>query len=90
MNTKEAARELNMTELSLKMLMQQNRLPIGHYIIRPGATKGRYHIDPERLKAYKRQQGTLSEEDVDRIAHRVAALITAEIQNNLNAHSTHS
>lgn len=82
MSTKEAAQRLGMSELSLKMLMQQNRLPIGYYLVKPGATKGRYHIVPEQVEAYLNQKSTgivLSDDTIDRIARRLKELMKEQI-----------
>lgn len=76
MTVKDAAKALGMTELSAKMLMQQGRLNIGDYIKRDGKKNGRYHVVPGLLEAeVKRRSGIspgLSDEDVERIATRLA------------------
>lgn len=74
MTTKDAAEALGMSELSVKMLMQQGRLDIGNYIKRPGKKIGRYHIDPGLLQTeVDRRKGipiklALSDEDAKRVA----------------------
>ena len=53
MTTAEAAKELNINVLGLQTLMQQDKLPIGYAVKRPGSTKYTYYIYKELVKGYK-------------------------------------
>ena len=50
--TKEAADKLNMTQLTVKVLMQQEKLPIGYAVKNPGSTRYHYIIYSELLDGY--------------------------------------
>jgi len=50
--TREAAERLNMTPLTVQVLMQQERLPIGYAIKNPGRTRYHYIIYAELLDGY--------------------------------------
>lgn len=50
--TKEAAEKLNITQLTVQVLMQQDRLPIGYAVKNPGSTKYHYVIYQELLDGY--------------------------------------
>lgn len=50
--TKEAAEKLNMTQLTVQVLLQQNRLPIGYAVKNPGSTRYHYVIYSELLDGY--------------------------------------
>jgi len=50
--TKQAADRLNMTQLTVQVLLQQQRLPIGYAIKNPGSTKYHYIIYSELLDGY--------------------------------------
>ena len=49
---KEAAEKLNITQLTVQVLMQQDRLPIGYAVKNPGSTKYHYVIYQELLDGY--------------------------------------
>lgn len=61
MTTAEAAKELNINILGLQVLMQQEKLPIGFAVKRPGSSKYTYYIFRELVEGYKKQieQGRL-------------------------------
>lgn len=50
--TKEAAEKLNMTQLTVQVLLQQERLPIGYAVKNPGSTRYHYIIYSELLDGY--------------------------------------
>lgn len=50
--TKEAAEKLNITQLTVQVLMQQDRLPIGYAVKNPGSSKYHYVIYQELLDGY--------------------------------------
>jgi hypothetical protein len=49
---KEAAQKLNMTPLTVQLLMQREQLPIGYAIKKPGSTRYHYIIYSELLDGY--------------------------------------
>jgi hypothetical protein len=51
-STKDAAKNLNMTVLSVHVLMQQEKLPIGHAIKNPNSSRYHYIIYSELLDGY--------------------------------------
>lgn len=51
--TKEAAQELNMTVLTVQVLMQQDKLPIGYAVKRDGCKKYHYIIFKELVDSFK-------------------------------------
>lgn len=53
MTTKEAAKELNINVIGLQVLLQQEKLPIGYAVKRPGSGKYTYYIYKELVDAYK-------------------------------------
>ena len=50
--TKQAAEKLNITQLTVQVLMQQDRLPIGYAVKNPGSSKFHYVIYQELLDGY--------------------------------------
>jgi hypothetical protein len=50
--TKEAAQRLNMTVLTVQVLLQQSKLPIGYAVMNPGSSKYHYIIYQELLEGY--------------------------------------
>ncbi len=50
--TKQAAEKLNITQLTVQVLMQQDRLPIGYAVKNPGSSKYHYVIYQELLDGY--------------------------------------
>lgn len=50
---KEAAAQLSMTPLTLRILMQQEKLPIGYAIKRQGRENFRYLIYQELVEGFK-------------------------------------
>ena len=50
--TQEAAEQLNITKLTVQVLMQQERLPIGYAVKNPGSSKYHYIIYQELLDGY--------------------------------------
>ena len=50
--TKEAAEKLNITQLTVQVLMQQEKLPIGYAVKNPGSSKYHYIIYQELLDGY--------------------------------------
>jgi hypothetical protein len=50
--TKEAAERLNMTVLTVQVLLQQSKLPIGYAVMNPGSSKYHYIIYQELLEGY--------------------------------------
>lgn len=53
-NTQEAAKKLNLTRLTVQVLMQQEKLPIGYAIKNPGSTQYHYIIYDELVEGYIR------------------------------------
>jgi hypothetical protein len=49
---KDAARKLNMTDLTVRCLMQQEKLPIGYALKREGCTQYHYIIYEELLDSF--------------------------------------
>ena len=50
--TKEAAEKLKMTQLTVQVLMKQDRLPIGYAIQNPGSTRYHFVIYKELVESY--------------------------------------
>lgn len=50
--TKEAAEKLNLTLLTVQVLLQQEKLPIGYAVKNPGSSKYHYIIYEELLNGY--------------------------------------
>lgn len=50
--TKQAAEKLNMTLLTVQVLLQQEKLPIGYAVKNPGSSKYHYIIYQELLDGY--------------------------------------
>lgn len=61
MTTAEAARELNINVVGLQLLMQENRLPIGYALKKPGKNRYSYIIYRELVEGYKKrvEEGSL-------------------------------
>ena len=61
MTTAQAAKELNINVLGLQVLMQQEKLPIGYAVKKPGSTRYTYYIFRELVEGYKNrvEKGTL-------------------------------
>ena len=61
MTTAQAAKELNINVIGLQVLLQQEKLPIGYAIKKPGSSRYTYYIFRELVEGYKRQveQGKL-------------------------------
>lgn len=61
MTTAEAAKELNINILGLQVLMQQEKLPIGYAVKKPGSGRYTYYIFKELVEGYKKriEEGTL-------------------------------
>lgn len=61
MTTADAARELNINVVGLQTLMQQEKLPIGYAIKKPGSSRYTYIIYKELVYGYKKkvEEGTL-------------------------------
>lgn len=61
MTTAQAAKELNINVIGLQVLLQQEKLPIGYAIKKPGSSRYTYYIFKELVEGYKRQveQGKL-------------------------------
>ena len=61
MTVAEAAQELNMTIITVRLLMQKEKLPIGYAIKSDGAENYHYIIFKERVDGYKKrvEQGQL-------------------------------
>ena len=61
MTTAEAAKELNINVLGLQILMQQEKLPIGYAVKKPGSSRYTYIIFKELVEGYKNrvEKGTL-------------------------------
>ena len=59
--TKEAAEKLNLTQLTVQVLLQQEKLPIGYAVKNPGSTRYHYIIYEELLNGYigRVQQGSM-------------------------------
>ena len=55
MTTAQAAKELNINVIGLQVLLQQEKLPIGYAIKKPGSTRYTYYIFKELVEGYKRQ-----------------------------------
>lgn len=55
MTTQEAAKELNINVIGLQVLLQQEKLPIGYAIKKPGSTRFTYYIYRELVEGYKKQ-----------------------------------
>lgn len=53
MTTAEAAKELNINVLGLQILMQQEKLPIGYAVKKPGSSRYTYIIFKELVQGYK-------------------------------------
>lgn len=53
MTTADAARELNINVVGLQVLMQQEKLPIGYAIKKPGSSRYTYIIYKELVQGYK-------------------------------------
>lgn len=53
-STQEAAEKLNLTRLTVQVLMQQEKLPIGYAIKHPGSTQYHYVIYEELVDSYVR------------------------------------
>lgn len=49
----EASKQLNMTPLTVRILMQQEKLPIGYFQKRDGCERGYYIIFKELVDGYK-------------------------------------
>ena len=52
MTVAEAAEQLNMTRLTVQVLMKQDRLPIGYAIQNPGSTRYHFVIYKELVESY--------------------------------------
>lgn len=61
MTTQQAAKELNINVVGLQTLLQQEKLPIGYAIKKPGSKRFTYYIFRELVEGYKKQveQGRL-------------------------------
>lgn len=55
MTTAQAAKELNINVIGLQVLLQQEKLPIGYAIKKPGSSRYTYYIFRELVEGYKRQ-----------------------------------
>ena len=55
MTTAEAAKELNINILGLQVLMQQEKLPIGYAVKKPGSGRYTYYIFKELVEGYKKR-----------------------------------
>lgn len=53
MTTAEAAKELNINVVGLQVLMQQEKLPIGYAVKKPGSSRFTYYIYRELVEGYK-------------------------------------
>lgn len=53
-STQQAAEKLNLTRLTVQVLMQQERLPIGYAVKNPGSTQYHYIIYDELVDGYVR------------------------------------
>lgn len=53
MTTADAAKELNINVVGLQVLMQQEKLPIGYAVKKPGSTRYTYYIYKELVQSYK-------------------------------------
>ena len=62
MTTLQAAKELNINVVGLQTLLQQEKLPIGYAVKKPGSTRFTYYIYRELVEGYKKQveQGRLN------------------------------
>ena len=54
MTTAEAAKELNINVAGLQVLMQQEKLPIGYAIKKPGSSRWTYYIYKELVEGYRK------------------------------------
>jgi len=54
-NTKEAASRLNMSVLTVQVLLQNDKLPIGYAVKNPGSTQYHYIIYDELVEGYKKR-----------------------------------
>lgn len=54
MTTAQAAKELNINVVGLQVLMQQEKLPIGYAVKKPGSTRFTYYIYKELVDGYKK------------------------------------
>ena len=54
-NTKEAAQKLNMSVLTVQVLLQNDKLPIGYAVKNPGSTQYHYIIYDELVEGYKKR-----------------------------------
>ena len=55
MTTAKAAKELNINILGLQTLMQQEKLPIGYAVKKPGSGRYTYYIYKELVDGYKKR-----------------------------------
>jgi len=55
MTVAEAAKELNLTVITIRLLMQKEKLPIGYAIKNEGAENYHYIIFKELVDGYKRR-----------------------------------
>lgn len=53
--TAEAAKELNINVVGLQVLMQQEKLPIGYAVKKPGSSRFTYYIYRELVEGYKKR-----------------------------------
>lgn len=53
MTTADAAKELNINVVGLQVLMQQEKLPIGYAVKKPGSSRFTYYIYRELVEGYK-------------------------------------
>ena len=53
--TQKAAEKLNLTRLTVQVLMQQEKLPIGYAVKNPGSTQYHYIIYDELVEGYKKR-----------------------------------
>lgn len=53
--TQQAAKELNINIVGLQTLLQQEKLPIGYAVKKPGSKRYTYYIFRELVDSYKRE-----------------------------------